>query len=181
MKIVVYQCCNSEQRKAGEKALRLAWTDQKGSYYAEPVSMGGVADWKVAEVFTYQSSESQAINYVEFVYVYRGEKPDPSTWAFIAYRNSHPAQSLEIQISEVGSNFLNWVANIDGSKPEVGKYILSYGIDENGISHTRVEPWMTTDVVELTPHGEAKVPFSRIDISLNQIKAVSTVPAIAVD
>ena len=176
--IVVYQCCQAKQRKLGEDCIRLAWVPRGSADFQDNVSMGASPDWKVAKVNTYTSRHAHEVERIHMVYLYRDVLPDISTWGFFYGKEDHPNQAFEIQISEIGSNFIGWAAKISGNVPEVGKYIRTYGIDPAGQHHVRVEPWFKTDLALFVPENP-KSAFELIYLSSHIIKPVEREEATA--
>ncbi len=176
MNIVVYQCCDGSQRQLGESATRLAWCEGDIDFEA-PISMGEEENWQIAHVSSFQSVMSR-VQQIYFVYIYRDVKPDKSEWEWLAYKESHPFQALEIQISEIGGNFIGWTARILGDIPKVDEYIVSYGMKEDGTKITKVEPWFKTHL-ELFVSDDPDAAFSSIYLSYHKIKTVAAVAVAA--
>jgi hypothetical protein len=175
LKIIAYICCDGKQRELGEQPMRFIWSDARPKP-KELISMGDKPDWMIAAIADYESPEPEQIPSVYVVYVYRGELPARSEWEFYACKESHPNQSLEIQISEIGANFIGWEASMDGELPEVEQYIVSYGVSPSGDKLVRVEPWFKTEVVALESYIPERA-FKRVHVSKHIIKTVSKVAA----
>lgn len=172
MKIVVYLCCDDSQRRLGEQSIRLAWCD-RAITPDEKVSMGNKDDWAIAQTTTYTNRSRGDIQQIEIVHVYRDVKPDKTEWEFLSYKDSHPSQAFEVQISEVGSNFIGWVAHISGKAPNLGEYVVSYGIKEDGSKTVRVEPWFTREL-EVFTSDDADSAFATVYLTHHIIKSVES-------
>lgn len=172
MDIVVYQCCDSRQRQIGEESTRFVWSDSPT--IAQPVSMNGVvADWKIAEVITYRNTQQSEIENIHYVYVYRGDTPPSrSEWTYLKHKENHPTQAFEIQIAQIGGNFLGWVGLISGDAPLTGRYNISYGIKPDGTKVTKVEPWFK-EKSEVFTTKEIVSPFATLYLSHHAIKPIS--------
>ncbi len=166
MEIVVYICCDAKQRKLGEQSIRLAWIDEAPEIY-DCVSMGGERDWCPASIWRYTGDGLSA----SVVNLYRRIVPERSDWELAGLKEDFPNQSLEVKISEVGSNFLGWELATDGEPPQNNQYILSYGISPAGEKSINVEPWFTTEVSTLECQ-HLNSDLARLYVSKHIIKAV---------
>lgn len=180
MRAIVYICCDGKQRQLGEQAIRLAWSDAPIDR-KQPISMGAESNWAIADIFTYRNSDLEDLEAISVVYIYRGNKPSRTDWEFLAFKDSYPMQSLEIQTSEVGSNFLGWTVHCDGERPQVGQYLVTYGIKRDGSSVRAIEPWFRSDVVSFfcdTTYlsDTTDIPFNKVHLSLHKIRVLSEAP-----
>ncbi|MGB3787810.1 MAG: hypothetical protein WA949_07355 [Phormidesmis sp.] len=172
MDIVLYECCDGTQRHIGEESTRFAWLNSPIDI-DQPISMNGVeADWRIADIITYKNTQQSEIEHIHFAYVYRGDVPPlRSEWPYLKYREDYPTQAFEIQIAQIGGNFIGWVAHINGDAPATDKYNITYGIRPDGTRVTRVEPWFKTKAEVFTSEDSVS-PFATLYLSHHIIKPI---------
>lgn len=176
MRVVVYICCDPDQRELGEQPIRLAWADN----HLAPanVSMGKDENWRIAQTNTYRYPVQDTISSIEVSYVYRGEIPPTSEWQFLRYARNYPNQALEVRIADIGSNFLGWAVLPYGDVPEVNEYLINYGIKPDGTKLMRAEPWFRTAINNFHS-DESNPPFAGVYLVHHQMKTVETAVPVA--
>ncbi|MBE9064996.1 hypothetical protein [cf. Phormidesmis sp. LEGE 11477] len=167
MNIIVYQCCDLSQRQLGEQPIRLTWSDAPPAV-GKAISMGAESDWHIAEFYTYKQQSTGLVDGIYFAYVFRENIPDLERWPYIPYRKSHPHQVLEIQIPEIGGNFIGSKVNVVGRAPTLNQYITSYGV-RDGKTVSIIEPWFKVQS-DRFEELEQNSPFEFVYLSYHQIR-----------
>ncbi|MEL7358247.1 MAG: hypothetical protein AAFN40_16990 [Cyanobacteria bacterium J06560_6] len=164
MKLAVYQYCDESQRRSHELSIRFAWCDQ-APQRDEVIAMGDEADWQIADVATYAGNGALAEIYV--VSLYRGTLPAREDWELLALKAAYPEQSLQIQISDMGSDVLGFETTFLNQVPTVGSHLIRYGIREDTFV-TRREEWKVS-AVEVFTAIEENVPFQQIYLVFHKV------------
>jgi hypothetical protein len=170
MKLAVYQYCDESQRQPNELSIRFAWCD-RAPKPQDLVAMGDEATWQVADFSVYEGAGQ--ITHVYAVNLYRETLPSQADWELYALKANYPEQSLQIQISDVGSEILGYEINFLGQKPAIGNHLIRYGIQESTFV-TRREAWQVSAIEEFSSNHE-NVPFQQIYLAFHKVAQESLV------
>jgi hypothetical protein len=170
MKLAVYQYCDESQRQPHELSIRFAWCDRAPAP-SELVAMGDEATWQVADCAVYEGAGQ--ITHVYAVSLYRKALPPRADWELYALKANYPEQSLQLQISDVGSEILGYEIDFWGQTPALGSHLIRYGIQESTFV-TRREAWQVSAVEEFSS-SHMGIPFRQIYLAFHKVAQDSLV------
>jgi hypothetical protein len=173
MKLAVYQYCDESQRQPHELSIRFAWCDRAPAPN-ELVAMGDEATWQVADFAVYEGAGQ--ITHVYAISLYRKTLPPREDWELYALKSNYPEQSLQVQISDVGSEILGYEINFLGQTPTVGSQLIRYGIREDTFV-TRREAWQVSAVEEFSS-SHMSIPFCQIYLAFHKVAQGSLVSSL---
>ena len=169
MKLAVYQYCDESQRHPHELSIRFAWCE-RAPETSELIAMGDTANWRVANVVTYEGDG--LVTHVYAVSLYREELPEQEKWELYALRKLCPEQSLHVQLSDVGSEILGFEIVFSEQQPSIGSQLVRYGIREDTFV-TRQEIWQVSEIDTLSAAG-SNVPFQKISLIYHKVAKKDT-------
>jgi hypothetical protein len=164
MKLAVYQYCDESQRQPHELSIRFAWCDRAPAP-GELIAMGDEATWQVADCAVYEGAGQ--ITHVYAVSLYRKALPPRADWELYALKANYPEQSLQLQISDVGSEILGYEINFLGQTPTVDSQLIRYGIREETFV-TRREAWQVARGENFMPNFN-DVPFHHVYLAFYKV------------
>lgn len=141
--LVIFEAVGMEQVSfPSEDCIKLAWSETAPELN-DLVSMGQAKSWKVVKVIPYQAVQDSEVK-VHLALVSREDSPVPPETAW--YLNSHPPETIQVNLEEVGKPELQFLYNCLEQAPNVGESVETFV--DTGIPSTEGSTYSKPEQVE---------------------------------